>query len=164
MAEAQAPAGGFSVISLAFGIAMLVVGIQYQDQCKNDGAYYLEVQGGYMVGMCIFGVLACFMDPNSIPVKIAGAVGSISGFGILIWGSVTIFGKSFTKVALVISLMNDWSFLGSYADWTYADSDAENENYCPYTPFMWSFVWLILCWSLVPLACCCGAIALKALL
>jgi len=48
--KAQAPAGGGSVISLALGIAMLVVGVQYQDQCKNDGAYFLVVEGGLFVG------------------------------------------------------------------------------------------------------------------
>ena len=97
--ERRGPVGGFSVITLALGIAMLVVGLQYQDECKNHGAYYLEVEGGLMVGWCILGVVAICMGPLAI---IPVVVGLISGLTITIWGSVNIFGKSFTKIALMI--------------------------------------------------------------
>jgi len=91
--ERRGPVGGFSVITLALGIAMLVVGLQYQDECKNHGAYYLVVEGGLMVGWCILGVVAICMGPLAI---IPVVVGLISGLTITIWGSVNIFGKSFT--------------------------------------------------------------------
>ena len=42
------------------------------------------------------------------------------------------------------------TFLGKYGDWKY---DEENsEDYCAYTPFMFSFVVLILQWILKPIA------------
>merc|ERR1712012_1012681 len=135
--ERRGPVGGFSIVTLALGIAMLVVGLQYQDECKNHGAYYLEVEGGLMVGWCILGVVAICMGPLAI---IPVVVGLISGLTITIWGSVNIF--------------------GSYSKWT--STAVDDENYCPYTPFMWSFVWLILKWVLLPLFCCCGAAARNA--
>ena len=52
------------------------------------------------------------------------------------------------------------SFLGSYADWTSDVANAGHANFCPETPFMFSFVWLIIVWSLIPLACCLAACGL----
>ena len=49
------------------------------------------------------------------------------------------------------------SFLGSYGDWT--SDDANAENFCPQTPFMFAFVWLILVWTLPLLLCCCMVFA-----
>ena len=41
-------------------------------------------------------------------------------------------------------------FLGKYGDWEY--DDESSENYCAYTPFMFSFVVLIIQWILNPIA------------
>ena len=41
------------------------------------------------------------------------------------------------------------SILGSYAEWNHEDPD--NDNYCSFTPFMFSFVWLVVKWTLFPL-------------
>ena len=51
----------------------------------------------------------------------------------------------------IVLVNNDLSILGSYAEWTHEDSD--KENYCPYLPFMFSFVLLIVKWSLVFFFC-----------
>ena len=50
------------------------------------------------------------------------------------------------------------SFLGSYGDWT--SDDANAENFCPETPFMFAFVWLIITWTLPPLLCCCMVVGI----
>jgi len=136
----QAKAGGGVIVSLAIGIAMLVVGVQNQDACKNDGAKYLVVNGSCCLVLSILGCIgACFPKvPSSkfggVDVgAVAGGGGGLAGLIILIWGSVTVF--------------------GSYAEWT--AENAESPNYCPQTPFMFAFVWLIISWCLIPLMCCC---------
>ena len=43
------------------------------------------------------------------------------------------------------------SFLGSYAEWTSDNAYAIGQgNFCPETPFMFAFVWIIIVWSLIP--------------
>ena len=41
-------------------------------------------------------------------------------------------------------------FLGQYSEWSYKETDKENDNYCEYTPFMFAFVTLILWWVWYP--------------
>ena len=96
----RAKAGGGVIVSLAIGIAMLVVGVQNQDACKNDGAKYLVVNGSFLLVLSILGCIgACFPKvPSSkfggVDVgAVAGGGGGLAGLIILIWGSVTVFGK-----------------------------------------------------------------------
>ena len=86
----KAGAGGGGIGSLAIGIAMLVVGVQNQDACKNDGAKYLVVNGSWLLVFSILGCIgACFPKVGAV----VGGGGGLSGLIILIWGSVTVFGK-----------------------------------------------------------------------
>ena len=54
-------------------------------------------------------------------------------FGVLIWGSVVVF--------------------GNYKEWT--DDDKSSDFYCAYTAYMCRFVILIMNRVAVPLSCCC---------
>ena len=100
---AESRGRGFRIIVatvfFAIAIAMLVVGVLNQEACKNDGAKFLVVNGSFhlvvFIVVCIFRV--CVMSPYSsgtIPIY-WGMVPFIPWFIILIWGSVTVFGKLF---------------------------------------------------------------------
>ena len=92
----RAKAGGGVIVSLAIGIAMLVVGVQNQDACKNDGAKYLVVNGSCCLVLSILGCIgACFPKVGAVDFQklVAGGGGGLAGLIILIWGSVTVFGK-----------------------------------------------------------------------
>ena len=51
--------------------------------------------------------------------------------GVLIWGSVVVF--------------------GSYGDWTYDESEKKSDVYCAYTAYMCPFVIMIIKWLTLPL-------------
>ena len=100
---AESRGRGFRIIVatvfFAIAIAMLVVGVLNQEACKNDGAKFLVVNGSFhlvvFIVVCIFRV--CIKDPytsGTIPIY-WGMVPFIPWFIILIWGSVTVFGKLF---------------------------------------------------------------------
>ena len=127
------------IIGLALHSAMVGVGNSYTDgdgvdsECKLQGVYFLKVAGGFGITMDILGIIF-----NCININISkgddvgqggaacGCVAMIGNFVIFIWGSVIIFGP--------------------YQNWTYSDEDQMNEYYCAYTPYMFSFVMLILGW------------------
>ena len=46
-------------------------------------------------------------------------------------------------------------FKGWYSSWTSDASNPEALNYCAHTPFMYSFVMLILGWVSLPFIFCC---------
>ena len=125
-------------------------------------AYFLELEGGLFIGWCILSVLCTFVFKDWTvatvfalslgPLNLIPAVvGLISEISIFVWGSVVIFGKSHAKQCSTILVNNYLLILGSYAEWTHEDPD--NENYCPYLPFMFSFVLLIVKCLLFPFFC-----------
>ena len=81
-----------SLVNLAISIAMIDVGVQNQEACKNDGAQYLVVNGSFLLG---FPFLAAIIFICSPPLCIAlGFFGiSISNLAIQIWGSITVLGE-----------------------------------------------------------------------
>ena len=102
------PVGVSAIPLAAVGIACLVVGLQYQDACKNSIAYYLEVEGVHLLGWSILGVsgvsyISTYMCWSYLPCKLSetaetlckmiALVGLISGISIHLWGSIVIFGK-----------------------------------------------------------------------
>ena len=93
----RAKAGGGVIVSLAIGIAMLVVGVQNQDACKNDGAQYLVVNGSFLLVLSILGCIVSCIRYHDTTTAILWIryVGGITQLIILIWGSVTVFGKLF---------------------------------------------------------------------
>ena len=86
-----------SLVNLAISIAMIDVGVQNQEACKNDGAQYLVVNGSFLLVLSILGCIgSCirYYDTTTAILWIR-YVGGITQLIILIWGSVTVFGKLF---------------------------------------------------------------------
>ena len=81
-----------SLVNLAIGIAMIDVGVQNQEACKNDGAHFLVVNGSFLVVFSILGCIAACINYHSLSAFLGGVI-SISGLIILIWGSVIVFGE-----------------------------------------------------------------------
>ena len=84
-----------SLVNLAISIAMIDVGVQNQEACKNDGAQYLVVNGSFLLVLSILGCIgSCirYYDTTTAILWIR-YVGGITQLIILIWGSVTVFGK-----------------------------------------------------------------------
>ena len=84
-----------SLVNLAISIAMIDVGVKNQDACKNDGATFLVVTGSFFLVLFILGCIGFCIPPFWLEPFIWGlkGVGGITGLVILIWGSVTVFGK-----------------------------------------------------------------------
>ena len=87
-----------SLVNLAISIAMIDVGVQNQEACKNNGAQYLVVNGSFLLVLSILGccIGSCirYHDTTTAILWIR-YVGGITQLIILIWGSVTVFGKLF---------------------------------------------------------------------
>jgi len=127
-------------INFAVGIAMLVVGVVYDEEDKTRAATnFLMVGGGVLLATNLIKLVA-YATPCKGDDKVADVITPIldlAYFIIVIWGSVKVF--------------------GAYSTWT--QDDKTSENYCPGTPFMMAFVTLICFWILFPLMCCCGCMA-----
>ena len=87
----------YFIVSLAISITMVVIGVQNQETCQNDGAHYLVVNGSFLLVLSILGCIgSCirYYDTTTAILWIR-FVGGITQLIILIWGSVTVFGKLF---------------------------------------------------------------------
>ena len=82
----------YFIVSLAIGITMVVIGVQNQETCQNDGAHYLLVNGSYLLVVSILGCIGGCIDQPTFS-KLLVVACSIPGLVIHIWGSFTIFGK-----------------------------------------------------------------------
>jgi len=140
MAEKEAPAGVGSGLVLIMAIVNVGIGASYQSDCNFAVPTYLMAAGGitlafsglWMIAMC---------TPSECDDKFARFLSPLvvfAQFCIAIWGSILVFG---------------W-----YSSWTYESKD--NEGYCGYTPYMYSFVMLLLAWCTLPflLFCSCAAL------
>jgi hypothetical protein len=128
-----------NIVSLLFDIAMVVIGYQNNGLCENDAPLYLLIGGGLNFGMTLLKIVAV-LTPSDCDDKFANGVtpfASLFSFGVMIWGSFVVF--------------------GAYSSWSYEEKDQDNKDlsYCPYTPFMFAFVILILEWVLKPFLACC---------
>jgi len=126
--------------TLAICIAMLAVGIQYNDEeeCKGKATTFLILGGGIVCATTVLKLIA-ILTPCEYDDKIMDILSPIADFThfcIIIWGSVVVFGQ--------------------YGQWVYEESDKSSEHYCAYTPFMFAFVMLILQWIFLPFILCCS--------
>ena len=81
-----------SLVNLAISIAMIDVGVQNQEACKNDGAQYLVVNGSFLLGFpFLAGIIFICLPPLCIVLGFFGI--SISNLAIQIWGSITVLGE-----------------------------------------------------------------------
>ena len=124
------------IIGLIVHSAMVGVGASYTEgldadsDCKLQAVWFLKVAGGFLLTLDILEILVNCIgerdneeDPKG---PVCGLVNIVGCFVIFIWGSVIIFGP--------------------YQDWTYNGEDKASNHYCAYTPYMFSFVVLILGW------------------
>ena len=122
-----------------FHIAMVIVGYQNYGVCENDAPLYLLIGGGLNIGMTLLKWLAV-LTPSDCDDKFVNGlipVATLFSFCVMIWGSIAVFGP--------------------YSSWSYdpKDKDKEDSSYCPYIPFMFAFVILLLEWVLRPILVCC---------
>ena len=82
----------YFIVSLVIGITMVVIGVQNQETCQNDGAHYLVVNGSYFLVVSVLGYIGGCIDQPTFS-KLLVVACSIPGLVIHIWGSFTIFGK-----------------------------------------------------------------------
>ena len=128
-----------NVFSLLLNIAMVIIGYQNNGLCENDAPLYLLIGGGLGFGMTLLKIVA-ILTPSDCDDKFVNGImpaANLINLGLMGWGSVEVF--------------------GAYSSWSYEEKDKDNKDlsYCPYTPFMFAFVLLILSWVLMPFFACC---------
>jgi len=142
MAEKEAPAGVGSGLVLIMAIINVAIGASYQDDCNFAVPTYLMAAGGITLafsGLWMFAMCTpCECDDKFA--KFISPLVVFAQFCIVMWGTILVFG---------------W-----YSSWTYDVKNNTNDEYCGYTPYMYSFVMLILGWCTLPflLFCSCAAL------
>jgi len=149
------------VLSFILGCAMLGVGHSYMDECNNGAATYLYYCGiitlvGKGIGLLLILFKIC-----------AEGDGVISGLEYCGIGLLTLIRYSLHIGDLVILIWGTVVIFGNYATWVYVQEEGttvHNPNFCEYSPFMFAFVLLVLCWVLWPLifCCICCAVCMKS--
>ena len=130
-----------NVVSLVLYLPMVIIGYQNNGLCEMDAPLYLLIGGGIGLVMTLMKIIA-ILTPSDCDDKFVNGlmpVAIVFDFGVMIWGSIVVF--------------------GAYSSWSYDEKDINNNDddlsYCPYTPFMLAFVILILEWVLKPCLACC---------
>ena len=118
-----------------------------------DAALYLLIGGGIGLGATLLKIGA-IVTPSKCDDKFADCLGplvSVFSFVVTIWGSIVVFGAYST-----------WSYdeanKGTNDEGEHSGNGEDTSDdlvYCPYTCFMFAFVFLILEWVIRPLICCC---------
>ena len=120
-----------SAITLPINIAMIVIGSSYDgvEHCKFRVPNYLMISGGVGSAASILGSLGCLATwtqtkLDDICIAATTFVALIAYLCIVIWGSVVVFKE--------------------YPIWD--NTNQESNNFCAEVPFMFAFVYLIICW------------------
>jgi len=158
---------GYSIIQIALGIIMLVIGLKYlppameevsedqvvsadgvktkeDDPCPNGAAYYLYVAG---IVLLVTNAIHILSRVSQYLAERDGKIscGEACGLGILKFGS-----GCMAVADIVILIWGSVVVFGAWASWTddYDEyvADPENKNYCAYEPMMYAFVILIIKW------------------
>ena len=85
-----------NVSNLALCIAMVIVGAQYKDDCRESNApLFLMLGGGIVLATTVFKLIAYFTpcETDDKLVIILEPVADLANFVVLLWGSIVIFGK-----------------------------------------------------------------------
>jgi len=174
---------GYSIIQIALGIIMLVIGLKYlppameevsedqvvsadgvkskeDDPCPNGAAYYLYVAG---IVLLVTNAIHILSRVSQYLAERDGKIscGEACGLGILKFGS-----GCMAVADIVILIWGSVVVFGAWASWTddYDEyvADPENKNYCAYEPMMYAFVILIIKWVIIPclmvMICFCGCL------
>jgi len=135
-----------SICLLPVYLSMFAVGIAYNDEesCKLEAASFLAIGGGIASATIILNLIAiCTPCENDDKIMMCiTPISTLAQFGIIIWGSVVVFGQ--------------------YSTWN--SDDIFSDDYCAQTPFMFAFVTLILDWILVSINFCCACCAFFGIL
>ena len=130
-----------AIVLLVLYLPMVVIGYRNNGLCENDAPLYLLIGGGTGLVMTLLKIVA-ILTPSDCDDKFVNGlmpVAIIFDFGVMIWGSIVVF--------------------GAYSSWSYDENDKDKtddeHSYCPYTPFMTAFVLLILEWVLKPCLALC---------
>ena len=89
---------GVNFVNLALNIAMVVIGVQYnnEEDCRNgDAPKYLLIGGSIILAMSAMKIIA-FLTPwkwDDKIVDILTPLADLTSFVVTIWGSVVVFGK-----------------------------------------------------------------------
>jgi len=129
------------IVLVLLYLPMVIIGYRNNGLCENDAPLYLLIGGGTGLLMTVLKIIAiltpCDCDDKFVNGLMPVAI--IFDFGVMIWGSIVVF--------------------GAYASWSYDENDKDkndDENsYCPYAPFMTAFILLILEWVLKPCLALC---------
>ena len=131
-----------SLVDIFIGLLLALTGYPELERCENEAAYWLWVAGlafivtGFLNGMAYIAsrlaVAQAYSGTENASrfMFLVGGWTSLLNFAILIWGTIVVCGK--------------WS------TWTYDPSDME-PNYCPYTPMMIAFIFIIIEWVYLPI-------------
>jgi len=148
-----------SVITFIFGCIMLGIGHSYQDTCPNGAATFLFYAGIITMVSKVFAFVKFFAK------VCAESDGVISGAEYCGLGLLTIISGLIIIADCMVLIWGTVVVFGVYPRWTYYKDDELSPLYCEYTPFMFSFVLLILDWIFLPmivLCTCCGILCAMA--
>jgi len=84
------------VIQLAIHIAMVVVGVQYKEECNFDVPLYLMLGGGICLVFTILRIIAV-LTPSECDDKFVlfiSPLAAIAVFCVTLWGSIVVFGHA----------------------------------------------------------------------
>ena len=120
------------IVLVLLYLPMVIIGYQNNGLCENDAPLYLLIGGGTGLVMTVLKIVAiltpCDCDDKFVNGLMPVAI--IFDFGVMIWGSIVVF--------------------GAYASWSYdennKDKNDDEYSYCPYTPFMTSLIVLSMEW------------------
>jgi len=126
-----------------FAIVNVAIGATFQNDCSFAVPTYLMAGGGItlaLFGACMIAHLTPCECDNKIITFLSPFV-ALAQFCILMWGTILVFG---------------W-----YSTWVYEPQYVGTPEYCGYTPYMYSFVMLIIGWCTLPflIFCCCAYIS-----
>ena len=134
----------FSLIA-ALQIAKIAIGGQYMGDCdvvvvhsgRNDKdnmdvPTYLVINGAVTLGIDVL-TMFCMSSDRGFMVMVGGNI--LSRISFLLYGSYLV--------------------IGYYGTWTHEKGGA-GTYYCSFTPFMFAYIELVVCWVLITLSCCIG--------
>jgi len=148
-------------LHLAVCIAMVVVGVQYKDECTFDVPQYLMVGGGITLALTLLKVIA-ILTPSECDDKFVAFLTPMALFAnmcVTLWGSIIVFGHysvvSYENVHLPTG-RPDFPDGNRVSPGTVEDMINETNHYCAYTPYMFAYVILIMQWIVLPILLCCS--------
>jgi len=144
---------GYGGLSILLGALMVWQGTKHGDDCNNGAAHFLYVGGIVILIANSLGLLAEIA--HSLAMK-DGVISKGEKCGLCL---ITIMKGMMSFVNLCVTLWGSIVVFGAYAYWTYDKEQAAEAYYCPYSPMIFAFVFLIIQWILLPFMIACACLA-----